>query len=153
MPHHQRRKKFVDAKVQGALARRLVFHWLLFFAMASFMALALQVLTDPLRPVAEHLRNAWLTHGPFVVVMVFLLPAFLVDTIKLSHRFAGPIVALRRSMREIIQGGPPRKLNFRDGDFWHELADEYNAMLARLAPDVETEEPVDQSAEPVAVNS
>ena len=53
--------------------------------------------------------------------MVFLLPVFVVDTIKISHRFAGPIFSLRRTMREVAEGKPPRKLKFREGDFWHEL--------------------------------
>ena len=64
--------------------------------------------------------------------MVFLLPVFVVDTIKLSHRFAGPIFSLRRAIREVAQGKTPRKLKFRRRDFWHDLAEDYNAMLTRL---------------------
>jgi hypothetical protein len=152
MSRPQRRKRFVDAKVQGALARRLIFHWLVFFAVATIVALMLQVLTDPLRPAGEHLRQAWSMHGPFFVVMVFLLPAYVLDTIKLSHRFTGPVVNLRRSMREVIDGGPPRKLQFRKTDFWHELADDYNALLARLAPNLE-DTPAADKPEPVAAKS
>ena len=70
--------------------------------------------------------------------MVFLLPVFVMDTIKLSHRFAGPIFSLRREMREVADGKPPQKLQFRQGDFWHDLADDYNAMIARLAPEEPT---------------
>jgi hypothetical protein len=135
----QRRQKFIDSQVQGALARRIIFHWLVFMAVASVVALMLQVLTDPFRPAGEHLENLWFTHGPFLIVMVFLLPIFVVDTIKISHRFAGPIYSLRRSMREVADGQPPRKLQFREGDFWHELASDYNAMLSRLAPDAPEE--------------
>jgi hypothetical protein len=130
----QRRQKFIDSKVQGALARRIIFHWLVFVAVASVTALLLQVLSDPFRPAGYHLENLWYTHGPFLVVMVFLLPVFVIDTVKISHRFAGPIFSLRRTMREVADGKPPRELKFRDGDFWHELATDYNAMIARLAP-------------------
>jgi hypothetical protein len=131
----QRRQKFIDSKVQGALARRIIFHWLVFMAVASVTALLLQVLSDPFRPAGEHVENLWYTHGPFLLVMVFLLPVFVIDTIKISHRFAGPIYSLRRTMREVAAGQPPRELKFRDGDFWHELANDYNAMIARLAPE------------------
>ncbi|MEX2091656.1 MAG: hypothetical protein WD971_03215 [Pirellulales bacterium] len=134
MSRPQRRQKFIDSKVQGALARRIIFHWLVFLAVASVAALLLQVLSDPFRPASEHVENLWYTHGPFLVVMVFLLPVFVIDTVKISHRFAGPIYSLRRSMREVADGKPPRKLQFRDDDFWHELAIDYNAMIARLAP-------------------
>ena len=146
----QRRQKFIDSKVQGALARRIIFHWLVFLAVASVAALLLQVLSDPFRPAGDHLENLWFTHGPFLVVMVFLLPVFVIDTVKISHRFAGPIYSLRRSMREVADGQPPRKLQFREGDFWHELATDYNAMLSRLAPEVE-EKPSQEQASPVHV--
>lgn len=133
----QRRQKFIDSKVQGALARRIIFHWLVFLAVASVAALLLQVLSDPFRPASDHIENLWYTHGPFLVVMVFLLPVFVVDTIKISHRFAGPVYSLRRTMREVADGKPPRKLQFRQGDFWHELASDYNAMIERLVPEAD----------------
>ena len=137
MSRPQRRQKFIDSKVQGALARRIIFHWLMFVSVAAVAALLLQVLSDPFRPAGDHLQNVWYTHGPFIVVMLFLLPVFVMDTIKLSHRFAGPIFSLRRTMREVADGQPPKKLKFREGDFWHDLATDYNAMIARLAPEAD----------------
>ena len=134
MDRPQRRQKFVDSSVQGALARRVIFHWLVFLAVASAAAFLLQVLSDPFRPAGEHLANIWYTQGPFLIVMVFLLPAFVIDTIKISHRFVGPVQSLRRTMRGVANGQPPRKLKFRHSDFWHELADDYTAMIGKLAP-------------------
>jgi hypothetical protein len=139
MSRPQRRQKYIDSQVQGALARRIIFHWLVFLSVAAVAALLLQVLSDPFRPAGEHLESLWYTHGPFLIVMIFLLPVFVVDTIKISHRFAGPIFSLRRSMQEIADGEPPRQLKFREGDFWHELADDYNAMIDRLAPHAKEE--------------
>jgi hypothetical protein len=132
MAQPRRTKHFIDSGVQGSLARRIIFHWLTFLLVATLVSFILQVLTNPFRPLSAHLRDMWLTHGPFLLVMVFLLPAFVVDTIKLSHRFAGPIFNLRRTIREIAQGKPPRKLKFRRRDFWHDLADDFNAMLLHL---------------------
>jgi len=135
MSRPQRRQKLVDTKVQGALARRVILHWLVFLAVASAATLLLQVLSDPFRPISEHLQNAWYSHGPFVVVMVFLLPVFVIDTVKISHRFAGPIYSLRRAMRDVAEGQSPKKLQFREHDFWQELATDYNAMIERIAPE------------------
>jgi hypothetical protein len=118
--------------VQGALARRIILHWLVFLAVGSLVAFILQVLSNPFRPISAHAREMWWTHGPFLLVLAFLLPVFVVDTIKLSHRFAGPIYALRRALREIAQGDKPRRLKFRKRDFWHGLADEYNAVLVKF---------------------
>lgn len=132
MANPRRTKHFIDANVQGALTRRIIFHWLVFMLVAFVASFILQVLTNPFRPLMAHVHDLWWTHGPFLLVTAFLLPVFVVDTIKLSHRFAGPIFSLRRAIREIAQGKPPRRLKFRRRDFWQDLADDYNAMLVRL---------------------
>jgi hypothetical protein len=154
MSRPQRRKKFVDANVQGALARRIIFHWFMFLAVASITALLLQVLSDPFRPMSDHVRELWWTQGPFLLVTVFLLPVFVVDTIKLSHRFAGPIFSLHRAMREIAEGKPPRQLKFRENDFWHNLAKDYNAMVVRLtSPDAKKSSAAESAEHDVPVGT
>jgi hypothetical protein len=132
MSYPQRKKHFIDSRVQGALARRIIFHWLVFVLVTSAVAFVVQVLSDPFRGLSSHLSDLWWAQGPFLLVMVFLLPVFVMDAIKLSHRFAGPIFNLRREIRKVAEGQAPRKLKFRQGDFWHDLANDYNAMLSKL---------------------
>lgn len=133
MSHPLRKKTFVDAKVQGALVRRLVIHWLAFIGVAALVAFCLQVLTNPFRPLEEHVQQLWWTHGPFLVVMFFLLPVFIVDTIKLSHRFAGPVHRLRMTIRSLAQGEKFKPLKFREVDFWQDLAEDFNRMVERIS--------------------
>jgi hypothetical protein len=133
MSHPARKKTFVDAKVQGALVRRLVFHWAAFIGVASLVAFSLQVLTNPFRPLEEHIQEMWKTHAPFLLVLFFLLPVFIVDTIKLSHRFAGPIYRLRNTIRKMAQGEPYQPVKFREVDFWQGLAEDFNQMVERLS--------------------
>jgi hypothetical protein len=132
MSHPDRKKTFVDPQVQGALVRRLVIHWLAFVAVAGLVAFCLQVLTNPFQPLGEHLRQVYWTHGPFLLVMVFMLPVFVTDTIKISHRFAGPIYRLRQTIRSLAANEPYRPLKFRDFDFWKGLAEDFNRMVDRL---------------------
>jgi len=132
MTKPRRTKHFIDSRVQGALARRIIVHWLMFLAAAALVAFILQVLSNPFRSLAAHAQDMWWTHGPFLLVLAFLLPVFVVDSIKLSHRFAGPIYALGRALREVAQGEKPRKLKFRKRDFWHDLAEDYNALLVKF---------------------
>lgn len=132
MSHPERKKTFIDPKVQGALVRRLVRHWLLFMIVASMVSFCLQVLSNPFRSLGEHVQELWWTHGPFLLTMVFLLPVFVLDTIKMSHRFAGPIYRLRQVILEIAQGDPPPRLKFRDFDFWQGLAEDFNRMVDQL---------------------
>jgi len=132
MSQPNRKKKFVDPQVEGTLVRRLVLHWLAFFVVTSLVAFCLQVLTNPLRPFNEHVQQLWWTQGPFLLAMVFLLPVFVLDTIKFSNRFAGPIYRLRQTIRSIAGGNPPERLKFRDFDFWQGLAEDFNRMVDRL---------------------
>ena len=132
MTKPRRKKHFIDSCVQGALARRIIVHWLVFLTVAAAGGVHLASAVQSVPAAGRARAEMWWTHGPFLLVLVFLLPVFVVDTIKLSHRFAGPVYSLRRAMREIVQGKTPRKLKFRKHDFWHDLADDYNAMLLRL---------------------
>ena len=142
MPHPNRKKTFIDAKVQGALVRRLVMHWASFITIAAVVAFALQVLTNPFRPIEQHLQEMWWTHGPFLLVMFFMLPVFVIDTIKLSHRFAGPIYRLRNVIRSLAQGEPHKPVHFREMDFWQGLAEDFNQMVDTLAIQREAQAPI-----------
>jgi len=153
MARPERKKTFVDPKVQGALVRRLVVHWSSFFLVASLIAFGLQVLSNPFRSLGEHVQQLWWTQGPFLLVMVFLLPVFVLDTIKLSHRFTGPIFRMRQAILKIAQGDPPPRLKLREFDFWQDLAEDFNRMVDQLTTrgeksadynheTAETEEPV-----------
>jgi hypothetical protein len=132
MAHQGRKKTFVDPKVQGALVRRLVLHWCAFIAVAGLVAFCLQVLSNPFTSVREHAENVWWTHGPFLLVLVFMLPVFIVDTIKLSHRFAGPIYRMQQTIRSLARGGAFTPIKFREFDFWQNMAEDFNQMVERL---------------------
>src|SRR6185369_11163910 len=116
----QRKKHFIDSHVQGALSRRIIFHWLVFMLVTSAVAFVLQVLSDMIGGLTSHLQDLWWAQGPFLLVMVFLLPVFVMDAVKLSHRFAGPIFSLRRAIRGVTAGDKPRRLKFRKRDFWQD---------------------------------
>jgi hypothetical protein len=128
-----RKKTYIDPKIQGALVRRLVIHWAALFLVATAVAFLLQLLSDPFRPLGEHFQQLWSTHGPFLLVLFLLLPVFILDTIRLSHRFVGPIYRLRHTIRKIAQGDTPPRLKFRDFDFWQGMAQDFNLMVDRLA--------------------
>lgn len=151
MSRPPRRKKFIDPRVQGSLVRRLVFHWMLFMIVTALASFVLLVLSNPFQPLSFHFQNLTWSHGPLLLVMFFMMPVFVVDTIKLSHRFTGPIFALRRAMREVAQGQPPRQVQFRSNDFWHEVAEDYNAMLAKLGANVDKTEAITDDEQLVSV--
>lgn len=133
MGRQTRSVTFVDRQVQGALVRRIVMHWFAFIVVSLVSVTIMQVLVgDPNLTLSEHFRDAWSRYALFGAVLVALLPAFLLDSLKLSNRFAGPIMRLRRALRQVADGETVDELKFRDGDFWREIATDFNRATARL---------------------
>ena len=133
MSHPERKKHYIDPQIQGVLARRLVIHWVLFIVVTMVVAFCMQVLGNPIARPVNKPRQVWLIHGPFFLVLIALLPVFVRDSIKLSHRFAGPIYRLRTTIRSIAEGNPAPPLKFRKADYWHDLAEDFNTMVQRLS--------------------
>jgi hypothetical protein len=137
---HLRTRVFVDRQVQGALTRRVVVHWIAFGACLTVVLAAMQAFQYPLASLDEHLALFPRRNGLTFLVLLLLMPAFMWDTVRLSHRFAGPVLRLRRMMKELAAGEDPGELHFRDGDFWRDLGDSFNGIRARLYPDNEFQE-------------
>jgi hypothetical protein len=131
MPH-LRKRIFVDSEVQGALVRRVIVHWAAFAATLAVILGAVQFFANPLASFEEHLALFPRRHGLTFIILVLLLPAFLWDTARLSHRFSGPVLRLRRMMKELASGEDPGELRFRDGDFWKDLGDHFSHIRSRL---------------------
>lgn len=49
-----------------------------------------------------------------------------------SHRIAGPLHNLRNTMQRIADGEDPSDVNFRRSDQFQDLAESFNAMIAKL---------------------
>ena len=128
----QRIKKYVDSTVQAALVKRIVIHWLVFAGVVSLIAFMMQYFSDPTLSLSTHLQELWWTHGFVLVVMLALLPVFAFDSIKLSHRFAGPIHRLKRTIQALANGESFEPMTFRGADYWRSLADDFNRMVERF---------------------
>jgi len=129
MSHSERSKKFIDSKVQGALAGRLILHWLVFLVVTLVVAFCFEWMINPTQTASQQAEQVWRTYGPLVLVMVFLLPVFVFDSIKLSHRFVGPVFRLRNAIRSIADGESTAPVKFRESDFWQSLAEDFNRMV------------------------
>ncbi|WP_182870406.1 hypothetical protein [Stieleria mannarensis] len=126
----KRSRTLVDTEVQGSLVRRVALHWIVFFvcntiALTCWIRLFEQPDADWGQTFADTLRRFL----PFFVITVALIPAFVWDTLKLSHRFAGPILRLRNTLKDIKAGRAVAPLKFRDNDFWQEMASNFNDVM------------------------
>jgi hypothetical protein len=135
-----RRRTFVDRQVQGALARRLVLHWCAFLTLGVALSLMLEFLRNPMTPLGEHVSNVISQNGAFVLTILCLTPVFLYDSVKLSHRFAGPILRLRRQMAELARGDEVKIMKTRPSDYWQDVIDDFNSVVERVQTPTEPQQ-------------
>jgi signal transduction histidine kinase len=127
-----RKRLLVDFQVQGALAVRVVLYWLLCLFAIGMLMLLIRMAAKPVSPLDQQLNDLWSMFRPSAVVSLILLPIVVLDVMRLTNRFAGPIFRLRRAMRDLAQGKPVQDVHFRKGDFWQEFAGDFNAVAARM---------------------
>ena len=127
-----RRQYYVDTKVQGALLGRTAIYWCFCVVAIMVIQIAWRVITEPAQSFAAHLVWFWTYNAPAMLASCLLLPILMIDTLRLSNRFAGPMIRLRRAMVRLADGERVEPVNFRDNDFWKSFADDFNRVLARL---------------------
>lgn len=64
--------------------------------------------------------------------LMLLVPVIAYDLLKLTNRFAGPFFRLSREMQRLRKNESEMPLGFRDGDYWVEIADDFNAVREEL---------------------
>lgn len=129
----KRARKYVDRKVQGGILTRMAIHWGVFFFTIAFTYIVVQAIISPNgTSFLQRIQNSLTNFSLLGLLMLILTPAFLADAIRFSNRFAGPMVRLRRFLRELGQNGEVPPLKFRDDDFWPEIADEFNVCRERI---------------------
>ncbi len=132
MKRHSRNRLFVDPKVQGMLMLRCLAYWAAMLMTITVLLITWRSMSGPAKIFYEHFDELWQQYQMPFLATLFLLPLLLFDIAKLSNRFVGPVIRLRRALREMANGDPIRLIHFRAGDFWSEVADDYNAMAARV---------------------
>lgn len=127
-----RTRSYVDPGVQGALLRKLSFHWFVLIAVNCGVFGVWSWLFERADASAgDAMSTAFSKCLPFLVTSAALLPAFLFDTLKLTSRFAGPALRLRAALSDASQGLPVRPMQFRHDDFWQEMAESFNVLMDR----------------------
>lgn len=132
MSARKRRQLFIDGKVQGALVVRVMMYWFYCLLSVALMTACWAIFSDRPATSADLMRRVWIQCGPALFASVLLLPIVIVDCVRLSNKFAGPVKRLRHAMKDLADGRHVRPQNFRDGDFWFDFAEDFNRVLARI---------------------
>jgi len=128
----RRRILLIDPKVQGALAMRVVGYWLFALLTTWFFLVLWNVWSGPARPFNVVFDEVYQHFAAAAVISLMVLPIVVMDVLRVSNRFAGPVYRLKRSLRELAEGKEVPPLTLREGDFWQETAADLNRVAARI---------------------
>jgi hypothetical protein len=141
MLNRPRQRLLIDRHVQGALISRVVLYWFLcvtgmFCLLAGFPLVTSFFMRSPGTPSAwQIVVQTWRMFWPAVFASALMLPWLILDVIRISHRFVGPLYRLRTSLRDMAEGKQVAAVKFRAHDFWFELAEDFNRAVARVRQD------------------
>jgi hypothetical protein len=131
MIEKKRTRLWVDPSVQGALIWRMLVYWLACMIFVTLPLALIHATANPGEYLHQHYLNLVYRHWPILAVLTAMIPFFIYDTIRFSHRFAGPISRLRRELTRYEQGEEIFPIYFRKGDFWRDLVDRINRVVER----------------------
>ena len=133
MPSNLRLRKFIDGQLQGALLLRVLLYAFCCLTVVTVMILTWRIaVSGPARIFYKHFDDLWFQYGPVVIALLLLLPLIMIDVVRFSHRFVGPMFRMRRAMKALAAGEPVEPISFRKNDFWHDAAENFNTLLRRV---------------------
>lgn len=128
-----RSKVFIDKTVQGAIVKRIILHWAVFFLLSGLSVFTIEYFLGRSQlSFAELIGVVTTKYAFFFLIMLAILPSFIYDTMKISNRFAGPILRLRTSLKLLADNGHAAEIKFREKDFWSELSADFNRVVQRV---------------------
>lgn len=125
---HTRKRLYINPNIQGGLIARTMFHWLLYMATALIAVTIWTAYCNHRASILTLAQEVFSNFAPAFFAGVVLLPLFLYDQLRFSHRMVGPIYRLQQEMRKLTGGEGVQRLRFRQHDHWPELAEEFNRL-------------------------
>ena len=95
------------------------------------MLMCWMIVTDPPPRFGDVIPKMWFEYGPVMVCGLVLLPLVLIDLTRMSNRIVGPIHRLKGALHKLANGEITEPINFRDTDFWKEIAEDFNRVVAQ----------------------
>lgn len=132
-----RKSTFVNKRIQGRILGRIAAYWLLYhfvlwnclflFHYAQYrLAIAHGAPSLSFRQLYGQFCAEFY---PLIVCATVILPAFLWDFVKLTHRIAGPLVGFQNALRELRAGRRVAHVEMRQRDLLNEFQAELNEFL------------------------
>ena len=129
----RRTRLFVDSQVQAALLKQMSVSWLGVLGFIASVMLAVESYRGGFTlGFHECLTAMWDHNAALIVALVLLAPLMILDALRISHKFAGPMVSFRRALERLASGDRVDAIRFRENDAWKDIADNFNLVAERL---------------------
>ena len=137
MSRSRRNQLLTDEVVQGELLFRAITYWFFCLMVVSLLVVGWSMYCGPPRPFSVIIQDSLVQTAPAFFGSIVLLPIVLIDVLKVSSRFVGPIQQVRNVLRKAAAGEPTPPLALRKDDFWQDLALYANQVVAtQLMPEL-----------------
>ncbi len=127
-----RQQVWVDRSVQGVLVGRVLLYWMCAMLYVGIGSACFQYNQNPDWTLAKHAAVLFGQMWPWLPTVFLILPLAIYDVVQLSNRFVGPIYRLRKHFAALRQDIACAPLNFREEDYWRDLAAPINDMQAEI---------------------
>lgn len=129
---HRRSQRFIDRPIQGALLFRAVLYWACTLVSQILVMFTLALFFSPANGFYARLGDLSWNLKLAACASLIVLPFILFDLVRLSHRWVGPIFRLRTALQALGRGDQIPPIRFREGDYWQELAGDFNVIAVEL---------------------
>lgn len=141
----QRKQIYVSDSIQGTVIGRFAVYWVgyhmtLFHGMLLYGFLRGNFLRSGSGlSFWDYYVKFFQVNYSILLCAAVICPILLWDTLRVTHRIAGPVVRFKKALKKLSQGETVAPIQLRDGDLMGELQDAFNEFLAsRHAPGQKT---------------
>lgn len=131
-PPNHRRRFFIDRPIQGALLLRALVYCVATVVTQVVLVIFVAVIFSSPDDFYANARQFGYFLRLSLLASAIVLPLILFDLVRLSHRWVGPIFRLRTALQALSRGETVAPIRFREGDYWQELAGDFNTIAAEL---------------------
>ena len=131
----RRKKHFISRRIQGRIISRIAGYWLLYHFVLWHGLFVFRYAQYRLndggtsQSLSRMYQQFCHDHLPLLVCAGLLLPLFMLDFVRMTHRIAGPLVRFRGALQDLAQGKTVPKVELRKGDLLTEFEADFNRFL------------------------
>lgn len=134
----RRKRTFVNARAQGRVVLRVAAYWIMYHivlwhGLFVFRYAQVRMSADEtlLRQGVDSLYWQFcIDHVPLLMASLLIMPLFMLDFIRLTHRIVGPLLRANNSLQQLMRGEHVPQVEFRKGDLLTEFQTTFNDFLA-----------------------